>query len=492
MYSEVFKQFGWLHPTAQSSLQFKFTYLGLHVANAIYNPKELVEESFLGIVFPNQVLDVKFTNSSRPFYTILRTMRDLGGYLIRDEMICGPMNLSDDLDQNEYTEMLRVIRSTRGDSEQLNKLMLSCAQTNQIKENTMKNYTRLPLAALLWSGWAEKVTTHEIYNKKMSFLKLTAKGLEKLKELENYEDVRALKLEINDIEGITALSRLGFYEMLSRAGFDVSIVSEQMGIYSEVIKQKYSFSSNILFSPFQELGPDLTERIFPNVMGNNVTSSRTFLPTYIAETGRVEPGDHFYVSINAPQKIDANALLISIFDQNINNLTPTNYEQEIIPYLDKFRLYNKEQFYPLISVLFNLLGFNCECSRAGDNYQRWDAIIIDESNSVPIEIKSPGEEEFISVKAIRQAFENKIILLARKQYQTNFSTTSLAVGYNLPNERSEVDTLIRDIYNVFSIRIGVIDIKSLVYLVLAKCIWGASIELKDIRNLHGFIRIDYL
>lgn len=96
-------------------------------------------------------------------------------------------------------------------------------------------------------------------------------------------------------------------------------------------------------------------------------------------------------------------------------------------------------FYPLIADLFCILGFNCTATRAGINYERWDAIAIDDDFTIPIEIKSPSEEEYISIKAVRQALENKIILLSRKTYNTDWDTVSLAVGYHMLHDRAEVN-----------------------------------------------------
>ena len=89
---------------------------------------------------------------------------------------------------------------------------------------------------------------------------------------------------------------------------------------------------------------------------------------------------------------------------------------------------NKDVFYPVVEKLFKVIGYDCELSRHGVNYKRSDAIIRSPKHSIPIEIKSPGEEKFLSVKAIRQALENKVILLARTAYPTEFKDTSLPSG----------------------------------------------------------------
>ena len=81
-------------------------------------------------------------------------------------------------------------------------------------------------------------------------------------------------------------------------------------------------------------------------------------------------------------------------------------------------------------MLFRVMGLDCQASRPGDNGARWDAIIVDSEESIPIEIKSPTEEQHLSLKAIRQALENKVILLSRETHPTLPETTSLAVGYS--------------------------------------------------------------
>ena len=78
-----------------------------------------------------------------------------------------------------------------------------------------------------------------------------------------------------------------------------------------------------------------------------------------------------------------------------------------------------------------------------------------------IEIKSPTEEQHLSLKAIRQALENKVILLSRGTHPTLPETTSLAVGYYLPNHRAEVTNLMSDFKTAFGYNIGIIDLKTL-------------------------------
>ena len=124
------------------------------------------------------------------------------------------------------------------------------------------------------------------------------------------------------------------------------------------------------------------------------------------------------------------------------------------------------EFYEIIGLILRHIGFkNPQVSRGGDVNNRMDAIIIDEENSIPIEIKSPGESKEINIKSIRQACENKVIILSRKFYKTTENTTSLAIAFRYPPERSDVYELIDDIKNAYHFNIGIIDIDDLLSLV---------------------------
>ena len=72
MYAEVYRFLGWIASTPDSRLTFKFTYLGYHVAYSNENQKDIFQQSLLGIEYPNQIINVKFTDINRPFYSILK------------------------------------------------------------------------------------------------------------------------------------------------------------------------------------------------------------------------------------------------------------------------------------------------------------------------------------------------------------------------------------------------------------------------------------
>ena len=144
------------------------------------------------------------------------------------------------------------------------------------------------------------------------------------------------------------------------------------------------------------------------------------------------------------------------------------------------------RFYPFVATLFRVMGLDCTASRPGDNGARWDAIIVDDEESIPIEIKSPTEEQHLSLKAIRQALENKVILLSRGTHPTKPETTSLAVGYYLPNDRAEVTNLMIDFKNTYGYSIGVIDLKTLLTIAITVLLDGKTIDIQKLNRLEGF------
>lgn len=134
-------------------------------------------------------------------------------------------------------------------------------------------------------------------------------------------------------------------------------------------------------------------------------------------------------------------------------------------------LYDKYLFYPMIGKIFGLLGYNASVTRDGDTNNRSDAFLEDTTHSIPIEIKSPTEVEYVNNKSIRQALENKIILLSRKFHPTTRETTSLALGFTYPADRSGVFDLVEDIYNAYGLNIGVMSFEDLL-----RILWDAVIE----------------
>lgn len=491
-YSELYKILGWLHPISDRALNFQFTFLGAHVVAAGQNVTEIFRQSILGIVYPNAIIGISGSYILRPFVTILRTMAMLDGKINRDEMIVGPLCLENDRDSSLFIKMVDVLRGIRGNNEKLNKAITDLERRRNITRNTMGNYTRFPIAVLQWTEWATR-SSESVYGRSSPFFCLSEDGYKTLELVEQLKDIRSSDLGDNQAL-IEAVTRIGFYQMLERAGFDVLPVKDQVQRDAETasafLEQE---NSPILFSPFQDLDPQISRAIFPEISSSGVESVQ---PVALSLTGdfRRERTVKTVSVVNlvnnsSGSKIDTDEELTKWFKDTVEK--QYGLENAINHIFNDFAGVNKEKFYPLVARLFRFLGYDCEHSRAGVNYQRWDAIIKHESESIPIEIKSPGEEEFISVKAVRQALENKIILLSRKSFPTKPDTTTLVVGYKLPNNRAEVVSLIDDVYKAYGVIIGVIDTRSLLIMVSAKIFKEKTINHKDLVKLHGVIEVSY-
>lgn len=166
----------------------------------------------------------------------------------------------------------------------------------------------------------------------------------------------------------------------------------------------------------------------------------------------------------------------------------TSIDEFIAKGMIEFSEYTIE-FYEVIGDILEEIGFSkVSVTREGDTNNRMDAIIIDERRSIPIEIKSPKETEYVNVKSIRQALENKIVLVSRRFYSTEKDVTSLAIGYKYPNVRSGIYEAIDDIFDTFNIKVGVISFSSLLRIFYEMTINKECVDLEKIYYLKG--RID--
>jgi hypothetical protein len=490
MYTEIFRILGWIQSDPEKRLDYNITLLGYYIAMA-RNPRALTLSSLLGIAYPNRVIDVKGNYSLRPFVAILKTMYMLNGYLSRDEMIIGPLSLSDDRDQKQFIVMIDKIKALRKKGHNaLEYELAKMAEERSISRTTMENYTRFPIASLKWSGWTLSTRSNIYYNKSLVYLVLSPSGRWNAKKSCYRKDFRYDEVEKlpSNIKG--DFIKLAFHEMLIRGGFNLR------RIYPELRKQLQHINDygikvkqgQILFSPFQELSSDCLNKIFQlqkvgaDYENKNKVTEDTYKTKIIESKIKI-----FTASKHQKTILSADEKLIEYLNREYEQTKSIANTVEKI-YKD-YSMANQNTFYPLVANLFKIIGFDCMNPRQGVNYQRWDAIIIDSENSIPIEIKSPGEEMFISTKAVRQALENKVILLSRKAHPTMYETSSLVVGYNLPNERSDVYALIHDIRHTYNINIGIIDFKSLLHMALITLFENKIINPNSIKNLYGNIKV---
>ena len=496
MYAELFRSLGWLRSTESSALNYTFTLLGEQVVAADRHWRSLLGETVLGIVYPSHTLELHGDRDTRPFAAILSTMLACNNGLSRDEMIVGPLSASSDRSKADMDDIATKIMGLREEPAAIKGALDELKEARGIQIDTLRNYTRWPLAVLRDLGWTEK--DREPYlrnNKTFEIHRLTALGKERAHGLKGAVDLRVDQVDQLSSSQKHALSRHAHFSMMERTGFDVSSVTEQLQRDEETRREalrklRRPEDKPILFSPFQSLSiADLSE-IFPRPAA--APTGRSMQEVIDGTNVGRGTRDHLFVAPTfVASKTEAEGVDLTALKAELRSLRKVHLSANAAAraFAHSRRESTKTQFYPLVTHLLQLIGFPSHCSRNGVNYQRWDAYVWLHGLAVPIEIKSPTEELSLSTKAIRQAIENKVILLARGGMETRRELSTLIVGYQIPNERAEMSMLIDDVYAAFGFRIGVLDLHTLAYVAIKAVTELVSIDDKQLSHLKGFLDV---
>ena len=499
MYAELYRSLGWLHPTESAALKFTFTLLGRQIVAAREHYLPLLGETVVGICYPSHVLSIKGDFNLRPFSIILQTMLGCDDALSRDEMIIAPLCAANDRAQDCVSDMVSLVSKARTNASAIESLLADVSKNRGIQLNTLKNYTRFPIAIMRDCGWTDKARlpfsksrqTFEVH-------RLTAKGKEMANRLVSSTDIRIDQMDKLSASQREALSIHAHYQMLERAGFDLVSVADKLtqtrpDFLDALDSLGASHEKPLLFSPFQSLSVSEIRRIFPAAPAIVNVDQKRIASLSAAQVGR-DSRDHLFVKPHFVTGLDhstaKDAATVSLRTELTDFYKNYGTEKQAAQAFALSRSTDTQtQFYPLISQLFRILGLKSDYSRAGVNYQRWDACVWLDEVALPIEIKSPTEERFLSTKAIRQALENKIVLLSRGGLQTLKETTSLIVGFQVPNERGDMASLIEDIFLAFKIRIGVIDLGTLALLAIRAATQDVTIDKEQLIELKGFLHV---
>lgn len=491
MYAELFRTLGWLHPTPQSALNFTFTLLGEQVVAAGRDFWPLLDECVLGIVYPTPVLAVKGDYDLRPFAFILRVMAASGGHLSRDEMIIGPLSAPSDRGQDRIQAVVAHIDAARARAATMESAVAAVAAARNTQVNTLQNYTRWPIALLRDSGWMEAGQAKFKGGRTYRTWQLTDKGRALAQRVEAAVDLRVDDVENLSAEVRSAVSVVAHFRMLERAGFDITPLAERVAQAKSTAAPAFerlgTNGDNLLFSPFQSLAlNDIADVFAPVEAPERIDAARVQeLPATYGRDDRshlfVHPTMVATTAAGGPEILRAELVaLLEAFG---------SVEDAAAAFADRHAADTQGVFYPLVAQLFQILGYRSEHSRAGVNYQRWDACVWVGEDALPVEIKSPTEEVMLSTKAVRQALENKVVLLARGGLKTRPELSSLVVGYRLPNERGDMSNLIDDVFEAFKMRLGVIDLTTLANLALRAVSAGVTIDGKQLAELRGFLDV---
>ncbi|EMR8941042.1 hypothetical protein WKS02_000137 [Yersinia enterocolitica] len=470
MYAEVYRSLGWVG-SVDKALDYYITPFGRHVLNSKVKPQLIFEHCLLGIENPNDILVIPRKYRLRPFLAILKCARELEGYMSKEEMIYGPLFLSDDSNLEEIDSTCKEILQLRNDKTEFKNKLEAKYIEREITANTASNYTRFPIAAIQFVGW---------FTKKNGCFHLTEYGYNALYLAEKKNDFRYI--DISDDIFLDDLSKFSYYDFLLNHGYNLG----NLAIDHEQAKKnlpKEITEYGTLFSPFSVMNSKRLSQIFNFMIPSTKRKTSVELTDKYNNKERVNTIVPFKFTVNT-SNID------NKYSNRLKELIASQEEKHVIKLIkDEVRLYKKDKFYPWVSDVFAIIGINCNIPQHGNNSVRWDAILLNQDNtdSIPIELKSPTEELHLSVKAIRQALENKIVLQSRKVISNAPTSSSLAIGFELPNKRSEVDALISAFYNIFGFSVAVISTEYLIKLTIECVKEEKKLDFTDFSCLRGII-----
>ena len=484
MYAEVFRMLGWITSVGESSYPLVFTYLGRHIAEA-EDALPLYKQCALGINNPQEIIDVDYMEEVRFFKTALLTFSDLGGIMYKHELCMGPMSVND-TDHKDYERMIAYLQSLRGSYSRYEKAFNDLCHTLGMKYDSVDNSTRLPIDCMKACGWVESEYSRELYPpRSLKCLRLTEYGKKVVADVRNFKDLRLNEFKEYPKDKQQALIRIGFYSMMKRAGYDISSVSDIVAHDTEYCMSILQ-GKELLFSPYQTLAGSVVDEALGLECSVRESVVREKQITIMSRTEAVISNISLIFDLG-----DANILRdaeTAQFSNRVIQLKRDGSQKNDIVDLcfSEMRHATEPLFYPFVAMLFRIMGVNCHASRSGDNRARWDLIIEDSVESIPVEVKSPTEVLHLSLKAIRQALENKIMLLSRKEYPTLPDTTSLAVCYYLPNDRAESTNLINDIHTAYGFNIGIVDFHTLLTIAVTIIYDEKTFDISELNRLEGF------
>ncbi len=487
MYAEVYRFLGWIVSSEDAALRFNFTFLGVHVATAGESSGKLFEQCLLGINYPNKILDVKFRDINKPFVSIMRTVSLLDGEICRDEILIGPMNLSNGYNNDEIentSDTIKNLRITKKYSN-LKAELKKLSHDLGIEINTMRNYTRFVISALVFCGWLKKDISN-VYGSKKDFLKITPKGTALIAWLDEVASINGSVLLEKDQTIINSVSKVGFLQMLRRADFLVDEELDAMEVEINEIAETFG-AKKVLFSPYQYFDKQSIKDVLPDYetdIGDKTVDFAVSRSTAIGYTFKSDKSIGVVHTTTAKRNSAKHELLETLNDCK-------NDTHDAIRVMSGKAITMKQmEFYPFVAELFQIIfGLDARAPQAGVNNERFDVIIPDKKFSIPVEVKSPTEEVMLSVKAVRQALENKVVLLSRygKYYPTIPEISTFAVGYNIPNERSDVYKLIEDIHTLYGVNIAIADMDILLSAAYYCLLNDKNYLISDFSDVRGVI-----
>ena len=316
---------------------------------------------------------------------------------------------------------------------------------------------------------------------------LTSKGYDTVASIEKSYNLRGENIDLKK-ESSKFLTDIALLCMFRRANFEVE---KDLSNYEEILEKikNETGKEDFLFSPYQFFSGQELKMVLPQYIMDIGTEHRDFetISNIDIHSFKTEA-----VVESKKSSLTKNEQTSRMLAKRLND-SNGNTENAIKKFVNDISTMKQTDFYPLIA---DLLGFifnrDAFAPSAGNNNMRYDVMIPDDKYSIPVEVKSPTEEEMLSVKAIRQALENKVLLLARKPYSTIFDVSSIACGYKVPNDRSDVYKLIEEVYETYKINISILDVETLIKAAFYCARTNSYYDVAEFIGKRGVIKFENL
>lgn len=159
-----------------------------------------------------------------------------------------------------------------------------------------------------------------------------------------------------------------------------------------------------------------------------------------------------------------------------------NTQEDVINLLyDRHKNDDKTAYYPFVHNILNIIGLDCK-----GEIGRCDAYSLYKNHIIPAEIKSPTEVITYNAKSIRQAIENKILYYSPNE-DNDLAYTSFAIGYNHPDNDSEIRELIERAHEEFNIKVVACDIKGLLRICTKILFEGLRLDIDKFITSFGIL-----
>ena len=153
-------------------------------------------------------------------------------------MIVGPLSAESDRISNSVSCMADMINMLREDSRNISEALTIVASKQNVQVNTLRNYTRWPIAIMRDLGWTQKVhLTFRRSGDSYEAHKPYRKGKDIAILLCSSADIRTDQVDALPFDEKAAVSTRAHYSMLERAGFDIDSVSSKLVAEKPVLER---------------------------------------------------------------------------------------------------------------------------------------------------------------------------------------------------------------------------------------------------------------